>query len=40
MLTFSIVTEAHLGLTQTDGILPLANAIELLELDLVDALRT
>lgn len=36
--TFSIITEAHLRLAQTDGILALADAIELLEFCLVDTL--
>jgi hypothetical protein len=36
--TFPVVTEAHLGLAEADGVLALADAIELLELGLVDAL--
>ena len=39
MLTFSIVAEAHLGLAETNGVLAGADAIELLELCLVDALQ-
>jgi hypothetical protein len=38
-LTFSVVAEAHLGLAETNGVLALADAIELLELCLVDALH-
>ena len=38
-LTFSVVAEAHLGLAETNGVLALADAIELLELGLVDALQ-
>lgn len=37
--TFSVVAEAHLGLTQTDRVLALADAIELFKLGLVDALQ-
>ena len=36
--TFSVVAEAHLGLAEANGIFALANAIEFLELCLVDAL--
>jgi hypothetical protein len=36
--TFSIIAEAHLGLHETNCIFPLANAIELLKLCLVNAL--
>ena len=36
--TLSVVAEAHLGLAETNCILPLANAIEFLEFCLVDAL--
>lgn len=39
-ITFSIVAEAHLGLAKTNGIFALGDAIELLELGLVDALHT
>jgi hypothetical protein len=38
-LTFSVVAEAHLGLAETNGVLALADAIELFELCLVDALH-
>jgi hypothetical protein len=38
-LTFSVVAEAHLGLAETNGVFALADAIELLELCLVDALH-
>jgi len=38
-ITFTIVTEAHLGLAKTNGVFSLANSIELLELGLVDALK-
>jgi hypothetical protein len=37
-LTFPIITEAHLGLSKTNCVFSLANAIEFLELCLVDAL--
>lgn len=37
--TLAVVAEAHLGLAETNGILASANAIELLELGLVDALE-
>ena len=37
--TFAVVAEAHLGLTQTGRVFSLRDAIELLELGLVDALR-
>lgn len=36
--TFSIIAEAHLRLAKTNGILALADAIELLEFCLVDTL--
>jgi hypothetical protein len=36
--TFSIITEAHLGLSESDGILAFADPIELFKLRLVDAL--
>jgi hypothetical protein len=36
--TFSVIAEAHLGLAEANGVLALANAIELLKLCLVDAL--
>jgi hypothetical protein len=39
LLTLSIVAEAHLGLAEADCVLSLANAIELLELGLVDTLE-
>lgn len=38
-LTFSVVAEAHLGLAEANGVLAGADAIELLELCLVDALQ-
>lgn len=38
-LTFSIIAEAHLSLSKTNCVFPLTNAIELLELGLVNALR-
>jgi hypothetical protein len=37
--TFSVIAEAHLGLAEADCIFPLADAIELLELGLIDALH-
>lgn len=37
-LTFTVITEAHLGLTQTNGVLSSGDTIILLKLDLVDAL--
>jgi hypothetical protein len=37
-LTFTVVAEGHLGLAETDGVLSSADAIELLELGLVDVL--
>lgn len=37
-LTFPVIAEAHLGLSQTNGVLPLADAIEFLQFFLVDAL--
>ena len=37
--TFSIVTEAHFGLSQANCILALAHAIEFLKLSLIDTLR-
>ena len=36
--TFSIITKAHLGLSKTNCVLPLTNAIEFLKLGLVDTL--
>jgi hypothetical protein len=39
LLTLSVITEAHLGLAKADCVLSLANAIELLELGLVNALK-
>lgn len=36
--TFSIVTKAHLGLAQADGIFPLADTIKLFKLCLVHTL--
>jgi hypothetical protein len=38
-LTLSVVAEAHLGLAEANGVLAGADAIELLELCLVDALQ-
>ena len=40
LLTLSVITEAHLGLAKADCVLSLANAIELLKLGLVNALKT
>jgi hypothetical protein len=37
--TFTIITEAHLGLAKTDGVFSFANAIELFKLFLVNALK-
>jgi len=37
--TFSVVAEAHLGLAEANGVLALADAIELLEICLVNALE-
>lgn len=37
--TFTVITEAHLGLAETNGVLSLANAIVLLQFSLVDALE-
>lgn len=37
--TFSIITETHLSLSQTNCVFSLANAIELLELRLINTLR-
>jgi hypothetical protein len=39
-VTFSVVAEAHLGLAEANGVLAGADAIELLELCLVDALQS
>ena len=36
--TFTVITEAHLGLAKTNGVLALTNAIELFELSLVNTL--
>ena len=36
--TFTVITEAHLGLAQADGVLALTDPIELFEFRLVDAL--
>ena len=38
-LTLSVVTEGHLGLAEANGVFALGDAIELLELGLVDALH-
>jgi len=37
-LTLTIVAKGHLGLAKADGVFALRDAIELLELSLVDAL--
>ena len=39
-LTLSVVTEAHLGLAESDCILALRHAIELLQLSLIDTLHS
>lgn len=39
-LTLTIVAEAHLGLAKTNGVLSGANAIELLELNLINILES
>jgi len=39
LLTFPVVTEAHLGLSKTNGIFSLTDAIELLQLGLVNTLH-
>ena len=39
MHTFTVITEAHLGLTKANGVFAFAHAIELLELALVDTLE-
>ena len=39
LLTFSIVAEAHFSLSETNCVFPLANAIELFQLSLIDALQ-
>ena len=38
LLAFSIIAKAHFGLSETDCVFPLANAIELFQLGLVDTL--
>ncbi len=38
-LTFSIIAEAHLGLSKPDCVFPLTDAIKFLELSLVNTLR-
>ena len=38
-LTFTVVAEGHPGLAETNGVLASGDAIELLELGLVDALH-
>jgi hypothetical protein len=38
-LTLAVVAEGHLGLAETNGVLALRDAIELLELSLVNALQ-
>jgi hypothetical protein len=37
--TFSVVAERHLCLAKADGVFTLANAIELFQLSLIDALQ-
>jgi hypothetical protein len=37
--TLTVITEAHLGLAETNGVLARANAIVLLQLGLVDTLQ-
>lgn len=37
--TLTVVAEAHLGLAETNGVLASTNAIVLLQLSLVDALK-
>lgn len=37
-LTLTVITEAHLGLAKSNGVLALTNAIELFEFCLVDTL--
>ena len=39
VLTFSVIAEAHLGLTKTNGVFPLTDSIEFFEFFLVDALE-
>jgi hypothetical protein len=36
--TFAIIAEAHLGLAEANGVFALTNAIEFLQLSLIDAL--
>jgi hypothetical protein len=36
--TFTVIAEAHLGLAEANGIFALANAVEFLQLSLIDAL--
>jgi len=38
-LTFPVVTEAHLGLSKTNGVFSLTDAIELLQLGLINTLH-
>jgi hypothetical protein len=38
-LTFSVIAETHFGLSKTNCVFPLTNAIELLELCLINALH-
>jgi hypothetical protein len=40
LLTFPVVTEAHFGLSQTNGVFAGADAIEFLKLDLINTLAT
>lgn len=37
--TFAVIAEAHLGLAEADGVLALADPVELFELGLLDTLR-
>ena len=39
VLTFSVITEAHLGLAKTNCVFPLTDAIKLLKLGLVNTLE-
>ena len=39
-LTLAVITEAHLSLSETNGVLSSGYTVELLELGLVDALYT
>jgi hypothetical protein len=39
LFTFTVIAEAHLSLAETNGVFPLADAIEFLQLNLVNALH-